>query len=120
MGTYDQLHFLLHEPLKTCLASRITAVSTIFGWTVAGPSSTTDNITALTVKLQNNHLDELLAKSWELKKVPSAPKYQSEEESALQQFQQTVSVTADGRYMVGLPRVNNSPNLSSWVSHRFS
>ncbi len=110
VGTYDQPHFLLNDPLKSCLQSRITAVSTIFGWTVAGPS-TDGTITTLSVELQQNNLDTLLTRMYLLEKVPAVSRYSPEEESALHQFRHTVQVQADGHYSVSLPRVDNPPAL---------
>ncbi len=110
VGTYDQPHFLLNDPLKSCLQSRITGISTIFGWTVAGPS-TDGTITTLSVELQQNNLDTLLTRMYLLEKVPAVSRYSPEEESALHQFRHTVQVQADGRYSVSLPRVDNPPAL---------
>lgn len=48
---------------------------------------------------------------WQLEQVPKAPQHSPEELSALQHFEQSVTIQADGRYSVSLPRVKDPPAL---------
>ena len=48
------------------------------------------------VELQDNPLDKLSTQMWQLEQVPTSSQHSPEEESALQQFQQTVQDVAAG------------------------
>ncbi len=111
LGTYDQSDFITAEPTRFSRDQHITASSTTLGWTVTAPTSGKDSLTIYSVELQENPLDHLLSQLWQLEQVPSHSTFSPEEESALQQFRDTVQIQEDGRYSVSLPRVNNPPKL---------
>ena len=48
---------------------------------------------------------------WQLEQVPTSSQHSHEEESVLQQFQQTVQVQDDGRYSVSLSKIANPPTI---------
>ncbi len=56
IGTLDYPLCLNPVPMKFCAVSRLSAVSTIFGWTVSGPLPSPSNITALKIELKEDDL----------------------------------------------------------------
>ena len=102
IGTLDYPLCLNPVPTKFC------AVSTIFGWTVSGPLPSPSNITALKIELKEDDLNVALRQLWELEKIPKVTRLSPEDESAIKQFKQHLSVSPDGRYVVRLPRDNST------------
>ncbi len=111
IGTLDYPLCLNPVPTNFCPASRLSAVSTIFGWTVSGPLPSPSNITSLKIELKEDDLDSALQRLWELEKLPEVSRFSSEEDSAIQQFNRHLTRAPDGRYTVRLQRVDNPPPL---------
>ena len=84
IGTYDLPLFLWNEPIHTCKETRLTAMSTIFGWAVYGAGSCQSNGTTMLANLEDSQLGEALTKLWEIDRVPEASVMTAEEASANQ------------------------------------
>ena len=114
IGTLQFAPCLNPVPIRHCPSSRVSAMSSIFGWLVTGPLPPTNQVTALKVDLKEDETYELCQKLWELERVPEATRNTPEEESALEQFDSHLTRESDGRYSVKLPRVDNPPQLGNW------
>ncbi len=84
IGTYDLPLFLRNEPICTGKETRLTAMSTIFGWAVYGAGSCQSNGTTMLANLEDSQLGEALTKLWEIDRVPEASVMTAEEASANQ------------------------------------
>ncbi len=63
-------------------------------------------------RLEESNLQESLTKLWETDQVPTASKLTPAEQSAVQQFNDNLSIKQeDGRYVSGLPWIDNPPEL---------
>jgi len=98
------------QPRKFSPEDRITAINTIFGWTVSGPMATKKGV-SMKVELVENNDSALFRRLYELKQVPQASTLTPEEQSATQQFNDTIKQHEDGKYSCKLPRVSNPPQL---------
>ncbi len=91
---------------------RLTAISTIYGWTLSGPSAATGkNGVAMKVELQQNPDTELFQQMYQLEQVPQANTWTPQEQAAVEQFNASVQQHSDGRYSCKLPRVEDPPKL---------
>ncbi len=113
IDTSDMPLFWSEGDKKFSLDSRITAVNTVFGWTVSGPAASDSKATTLTVDVLEDSDSKLLHQMYQLEKVPTATTLTDEEKSAVTQFEQSVQQTEDGRYSCKLPRVENPPPLGA-------
>ena len=111
ISTGDLSYFLLPDHVRICPHSGLTAVSTVFGWSLMGRLKDDDQVTMMRVELVRNETHLACTKLWELEKVPQADKRTPEERSAVKQLQQHLSCKQDGRYSVRLPRVEDPPKL---------
>ena len=111
ISTGDLSYFLLPDHVRICPHSGLTAVSTVFGWSLMGRLKDDDQVTMMRMELVPNDTHLACTKLWELEKVPEADKRTPEERSAVKQLQQHLSRKRDGRYSVRLPRVEDPPKL---------
>ena len=111
ISTGDLSYFLLPDHVRICPHSGLTAVSTVFGWSLMGRLKDDDQVTMMRVELVPNETHLACTKLWELEKVPQADKRTPEERSAVKQLQQHLSWKQDGRYSVRLPRVEDPSKL---------
>lgn len=82
-----------------------SALNSIFGWLLMGNVGVTCNTELNSFFISDtDRLTDQVRKFWELDSLPGSPsKLTSEEERCEQLFQQTVSRTSSGRYIVNLP-----------------
>lgn len=112
------LHPFLVLDQSINLKCGLKAVKTIFGWTILGPVPTQNNfVTSHALSLATEQLDnEKLKNLWDLELIgiqDSAIKKSQEEKDILAQehFNRTVDRSNDGRYIVALPWIEESPSI---------
>ncbi len=94
--------------------SDIAAQPTIFGWTVTGPlDHATASSSAFQIITTEDNLQQDLSFLWELDCTPELSHLCPADEEVTQHFLDTYQIESDGRYIVKLPRVRNSPTLGS-------
>ncbi len=87
----------------------LKVVNTFFGWSVAGPLSSDENPLALMTAVPD-HLQDDLAKLWELDQVPDAPNLTPEADKVIQEFEKS-HTRVHRRFAVIMPRPKNPPEL---------
>ncbi len=80
---------------------------TIFGWTITGQAETSSNEVVLKVQTKEALLQSSLKQLWEIERVSETSKYSSEDELALQHFEDTYIIQPDRDYSVLLPHQEN-------------
>ena len=114
IGTNDLPLFWTSDEKKFCAEARITAINTIFGWSVSGPAASSnknEEMVSLKVELTEDEDAKLFQTMYQLEKVPTALKLTQEEKSAVEQFNSSVKQGDDGRYSCKLPQVADPPSL---------
>ncbi len=98
-----------------CTLERLTVIDTCFGWSVSGWSadSSSENDTAtLNSEIKNDQdIDDMFHKLYELEKVPQASLLTEDENYAVKQFEDSIKQHPDGRYSCALPRVKSPPPI---------
>ena len=114
---YPQL--MLKQPMVTGYVTDPAALETIFGWAIIGPvrsrGSYMQPVPAHVSQVQNpdEHLDDQMAKFWEVEEPDHAPEqFSSMEEQVQDHYSATTVYSADScRYTVTLPRKTEVPAL---------
>lgn len=95
-----------------------TCINTIFGWSLIGKMSPTDNniiekkiSTFFTTFANNDDLDITLKQFWEIEEVPHVISRSSEDIFCEKYFLETTKTNAEGRYIVALPFKITSPDF---------
>ncbi len=88
----------------------LKVINTPFGWSVAGPLSCSENPLALMTTAVPDHLQDDLAKLWELDQVPDAPNLTPEANEVIQEFEKS-HTRVHRRFAVIMPRPKNPPKL---------
>lgn len=104
---FDYFADLFTREKITSESSSLTALHTIFGWTVSGRTTTpasTDVISHQVVFNCNNELniDEQLRKFWEIEQVPAAPIHTPEAPELELHFKNTHTGDGSGQFIVKL------------------
>ncbi len=112
IGTNDLPLVWVDGDKRFSAEARMTAVNTIFGWTVSGPSKQQSG-EVTTMKVEISEDIKLFNAMYELEQVPTASSMTDEEKSAVAQFEDTIRQESDGRYSCQLPKVSDPPQLGS-------
>ncbi len=109
IGTHD-LYYIHKNETKVCTEHKVLAMNTVFGWSLCGPG-TSDEATALKIEVTESQDSAIFQRMYSLETVPQASTLTAEEESAVQQFNETVQQHPDGRYSCVLPKYDSPPPI---------
>ncbi len=85
------------QPKKFSAEERLTAINTMFGWTISGFTSARLGV-SMKLELVENDNNKLFQQMYQLEQVPRASTLTPEEQSATQQVEQSIKQYNDGRY----------------------
>ena len=92
----------------------LSKYSTFLGWGKKQKKTETSlNEIVLKVQTKEGLLQSSLKQLWEIERVPETSKYSSEDELALQHFEDSYIIQPDECYSVILPRQEKSPSLGT-------
>ena len=82
----------------------VHATPTIFGRTIVAPLDSVKPQPVLKIEIKEDTLQQSIQKLLELEQIPATSTLSSDDQRAVEQFQDTYRVQSDGRYVVKLPR----------------
>lgn len=114
----DILPSVLCDSLVSGQAGEPTALKTIFGWVLFGPSTSEPSVslTSLCV-LATNDLDGTLKKFWELEELPMVQHFSPDDKLSEEIYATTTTRLKSGRFMVTLPFRKPFPVLGDSKAH---
>ncbi|XP_043065432.1 uncharacterized protein LOC122320888 [Drosophila ficusphila] len=117
----DILPSVLLSGMRTNICGSLLGQETIFGWVLTGPVSSTSSqhrVSAFTTQITETSdrvLEKLLTKFWEVENIPTK-RVKDSDSYCENNFLQTTTRDASGRYVVSLP-FREPENLGSQLGH---
>ncbi|XP_043063811.1 uncharacterized protein LOC122319976 [Drosophila ficusphila] len=117
----DMLPSVLLSGMRTNICGSLLGQETIFGWVLTGPVSSTfsqNRVSAFTTQITETSdrvLEKLLTKFWEVENIPTK-RVKDSDSYCENNFLQTTTRDASGRYVVSLP-FREPENLGSQLGH---
>ncbi|XP_043065496.1 uncharacterized protein LOC122320916 [Drosophila ficusphila] len=117
----DMLPSVLLSGMRTNICGSLLGQETIFGWVLTGPVSSTSSqnrVSAFTTQITETGdrvLEKLLTKFWEVENIPTK-RVKDSDSYCENNFLQTTTRDASGRYVVSLP-FREPENLGSQLGH---
>ncbi|XP_060875890.1 uncharacterized protein LOC132949125 [Metopolophium dirhodum] len=114
----DILPSILCDSLISGSAGEPTALKTIFGWVLFGPTTTAPPVSLATMCVStSSNLDATLRKFWELEELPVVHHLSPDDKVAEEIYVSTTTRLSSGRFMVTLPFRTPSPVLGDSKTH---
>lgn len=113
IGAEFYLSLLKNEQQKIGPIGCPVAQSTHLGWILSGPVDSINNSTSAKIfsLTADTPLSEVLSKFWEIEEIPNISTKSLEDRKCEEHFEKTYTRTADGRFVVKLPFIDENLNF---------